>query len=121
MSATQAGAVTATLFQLMTALDSYSFEAAQLTSSRVDPEAYHRMRLRLDEMRLYAQGMPGLSAHWVELLIRHFELTHTRWKIEQSGADLGSLERPSIEHGAAVQRLRAACGALIREDASHRA
>jgi len=118
MSATQASAVTAILFQLMTALDNYSLEAAQLGCARVDPKAYHRMRLRLDEMRRYAHDVPGLSASSVELLIRHLELAHVRWKIDQSGEDCGSLQRAAAEHGAAVQRLRAQCGALLRRDAS---
>lgn len=51
MSAIQAGAVTASAFQFLSALDAYAKEAAALTCDRVDPEAYHRMRVGLDEMR----------------------------------------------------------------------
>lgn len=120
MSATQASAVSAVLFQLMGTLDRYAQEAAQLTGARVDPEAYHRMRLHLDEMRHYAQNMPGLSASWVEVLIRHFELVHVRWRIEQGGEDPGRLVPVCADHDAAVQRMRSLCGVLLVGDTGPR-
>lgn len=116
MSAIQAGAVTAIAFQFLSALDAYGKEAAALTCDRVDPEAYHRMRVRLDEMRRYGRELPGLSAGWVEVLIRHFELAHVRWKWEQAQAEVAIVQLVAARHDAAVQRLRALCVSLIQRD-----
>jgi hypothetical protein len=116
MSATQAGAVTAVALQLLRALDSYAEEAGQFTHGRVHTEAYHRMRVQLDGLRRCVQDVPGLELAWVELLIRHFELAHVRWKVEQGQADAGSLEPVAAEHAAAVQRLRVLCSLMIQRD-----
>lgn len=116
MSAIQAGAVTASAFQFLSALDAYAKEAAALTCDRVDPEAYHRMRVGLDEMRRYVQGVPGLSAGWIEVLIRHFELAHVRWKMEQAQAEVAAMQLVAARHDAAVRRLRALCVGLIQFD-----
>jgi hypothetical protein len=115
MSARQASAVNAVYLQLMGAVDAYALETARLSSARVDPEAYHRMRVHLDDMRRYAQDVPGLSASWVELLIRHFELLHVRWKIERGEQDLASLHTVVANHDAAVQSLRTLCRAMLAE------
>jgi len=88
MSASNAGAVSAIAFQLLASLDGYAVETRQFAEGGVDPEAYHRLRLRIDEMRRYALALPGVSVAWVELLIRHFELAHARWKVEQGDGDL---------------------------------
>lgn len=116
MSAIQAGAVTASAFQFLSALDAYAKEAAALTCDRVDPEAYHRMRVGLDEMRRYVQGVPGLSAGWIEVQIRHFELAHVRWKMEQAQAEVAAMQLVAARHDAAVRRLRALCVGLIQFD-----
>jgi hypothetical protein len=121
MSASQAGAVTAIALQLLSELDAYSQEAAQLTSHRVDPEAYHRMRLHLDAMRRFAVDMPDVSGRWVELLIRHFEFAHERWKLEGAAeAPRGGLERASDAHAAAIRRLREQCVGVIRGESAAR-
>lgn len=116
MSATQAGAITSVALQLLKELDAYAKEAGQLTTERVDPEAYHRMRLHLDATRLFVHDVPGVSASWVEVLIRHFELAHVRWKLEQGQADAGAVEPVAAEHAAAVRRLRALCAIAIQRD-----
>lgn len=116
MSATQAGAVTALAFQFLDSLEAYAREAEQLTCERVDPEAYHRMRLHLDAMRPRVQDVPGLSASWVEVLIRHFELAHVRWKIEQGQAQADSAAAVAAEHAAAVRRLRRLCAIVVERD-----
>jgi hypothetical protein len=119
MSASEASAVTAIVFQLMGELDAYSQEAAHLTSARVDPEAYHRMRLHLDAMRPFALDVPAVSARWVELLIRHFELAHERWKLEAANQDApGRVERASDEHDAAVRRLREQCVRILHAESA---
>jgi hypothetical protein len=116
MSATEAGAITAVAFHLLHALDAYGQETAQLARERVDPEAYHRMRLHLDAMRSCVQDVPGLSASWVEVLIRHFELAHVHWRIAQGMAQADSLELVATEHDAAVRRLRTLCTVAIQRD-----
>jgi hypothetical protein len=117
MSATEAGAITAVAFHLLHALDAYGQETAQLARERVDPEAYHRMRLHLDAMRPCVQDVPGLSASWVEVLIRHFELAHVHWRIEQGQAEAASVERIATGHAAAVRGLRTLCTVAIQRDA----
>jgi hypothetical protein len=118
MSATRAGAVTAIAFELMNVLDAYAREAAQLTCERVDPGAYHRMRMHFDAMRGCVQDMPGLGAGWVELLIRHFELAHVRWEMEQGQAHPASVELVACEHAGSVQRLRTLCALVVQRDAA---
>jgi hypothetical protein len=58
-------------------------------------------------MRMYSGALPGLSVAWVEVLIRHFELTHSLWRTQG--------QQVSVEDGAyqrllqAVARLRHLC------------
>ena len=116
MSASHAGAVSAIALQLLESLDHYAAETRQFAVGGVDPEAYHRLRLRLDEMRRYALAVPGLSVAWVELLIRHFELAHARWKVEQGDGDLEVLAPIVQVHQAALQALRTGCLHVLRQD-----
>ncbi|MBA2676090.1 MAG: hypothetical protein H0U68_20750 [Ramlibacter sp.] len=118
MSASQASAATAIAFQLIAALDRYKAEVEQLAALRVDPEAYHRLRLSLDEMRRYAFELPSLSLAWVELLIRHFELVHALWKQQQQG-DLGQEAFAALHqnHRDCLETLRVRClRTLLQQD-----
>jgi hypothetical protein len=116
MSASHAGALSAIAFQLLASLDEYAAETRQFTVGGVDPEAYHRLRLRLDEMRGFALAMPPLSVAWVELLIRHFELAHARWKLEQGAEELDVLGPIMRVHQDALQSLRSGCETILRQD-----
>jgi hypothetical protein len=112
MSASQAPALSAIAFQLVAALQAYEEDVERLLQSRFDPEVYRRTSGRMDEMRRYAAAMPRLSSVWVEVLIRHFELTHALFRAErgEQGVDLPRLQAQL--HGA-VERLSQRCRQLV--------
>ena len=116
MSASQASATTAIAFQLIGALEAYRTEIVQLTASHVDSETYHRLRLRIDEMRRYSAELPSLSTAWVKLLILHFELAHALWKQQQGGMAAESLEAVRDRHRGCMERMRAQCVRVLHQD-----
>jgi hypothetical protein len=115
MSASQASAATAIAFQLIGALEAYKAEVEQLAAPRADPEAYHRLRLRLDEMRRYSVELPSLSVAWVELLIRHFELAHALWKLQQGEIARDAVAALHDNHRSCAARLRAQCLRILHQ------
>jgi hypothetical protein len=83
MSVAQGAALAAIASQLAAALDFYESEIETMTAHPQDLDAYRRVSGRMDQMRLYVSALPQLSVPWVELLIRHFELTHGIWQLQQ--------------------------------------
>lgn len=96
----------AVAFQLAATLERYEHDVAQLVAGPLDPEVYHRVSALVDQMRTQAAALPPLSVAWVEVLIRHFELTHGLWRRQHQGAaDIQQLHA----------QLRRATGQLARE------
>lgn len=112
MSASQAQALSAIAFQLAAALQAYEEEVAVMVAAPLDAEQYQRVSKRMDEMRMYATALPTVSVAWVELMIRHFELTHGLWREQQDrgAADLRALQAQLTE---AVFRLSRKCVTLM--------
>ena len=112
MSASQAHALSAIAFQLAAALEAYEEDVAAMVHAPRDPEIYHRVTRKMDEMRLYAAALPQVSVAWVEVMIRHFELTHGMWRAQKEGGppDLGGLHANLQE---AVLRLSRKCVQLM--------
>jgi hypothetical protein len=112
MSASQALALTAVAYQFSAALQSYAEDMDRLVQEGAQAERYQRISGRMDEMRLYAVSLPTLSAAWVEVLIRHFELTHKLLRAQQqrTAADLADVQFGWRD---AVQRLSRKCLQLI--------
>jgi hypothetical protein len=106
MSAFEACALTAIALQFASALDTYERDVEAMVAQRLDPELYHRVSGHMDEMREYASSMPRLSAAWVEVMIRHFELTHGLWREQQREADRAEIRQLSEKQACAVRRLR---------------
>ncbi|QJW84222.1 hypothetical protein HK414_11375 [Ramlibacter terrae] len=53
---------------------------------------------------MYAGAFPSLSVAWVEVLIRHFELTHGQWRQQHSPTPDGlAMQEQSLR--AAITRL----------------
>jgi len=113
MFACQAQVLAATARQFVAALEAYDQDVERLLRSRFDPEVYQRTNARMDEMRLYAASIPPLSGPWVEVLIRHFELTHGLFRLHQQGAADVDLPRLHGELRAAVERLSQRCLQLV--------
>ncbi|HZN46750.1 MAG TPA: hypothetical protein VFB71_03940 [Ramlibacter sp.] len=108
MSASPAHALSAIAFQLAAALDAYEMEVAEMVRAPDDLDLYQRVSRRMDEMRRYAAALPMVSVAWVEVLICHFELTHSLWRMQQGrGVD----DRRELLHA----RLRQACERLSRK------
>jgi hypothetical protein len=108
MSASDAPALSAIAFQLAAALDAYEQDIACLVRERFDVDVYQRVSRHMDQMRMYAAALPVLSVRWIEVLIRHFELTHGMWRLQkepQGGIDLVQLHA----------QLRDAVGRLSRD------
>jgi hypothetical protein len=112
MSASQAQALTAVAFQLAATLDSYDENVARLLRTPGDTDLYSRVSRQVDEMRMYAAALPPLSVAWVEVLIRHFEITHGFWRAQQDpgAVDLHELRQ---RHQEAVERLSRKCVQLM--------
>jgi len=106
MSASEAPALTAVTLQLVAALDGYEQDVNTLVQQRLDPEQYQRVSGHMDRMRQYASALPGLSAAWVEVMIRHFELTHALWREFNAQADPAQVQQITQDHLQAVRRLR---------------
>lgn len=113
MSAADTGAVSAVAFQFAATLDRYEGNVAAMMGTGFDPELYRRVSRDMDEMRMYAASLPSLSVGFVEVMIRHFELTHGLWRVQREGhavVDLGPLHGQLRE---AVQRLARKCTQLM--------
>jgi hypothetical protein len=105
MSISQGPALSAIAFQFAAALQAYEADVDRMLAATGDLELYQKVSGRMDEMRLYASSLPQVSVPWVEVLIRHFELTHTLWRI-QGRPDAGDeLEQVRALHAEAVRTL----------------
>jgi len=113
MSASDAPALSAIAFQLAAALDGYEQDIAQLVRGPFDSDAYQRASGRMDAMRMYAASLPMLSVAWVEVMIRHFELTHGIWRLQKDPADGPDLQQLHARLREAVQRLAHKCVQLM--------
>jgi hypothetical protein len=113
MSASQAQALSAIAFQLAAALERYEEDVACMVRVPYDPVIYHRVSRRVDEMRMYAAELPVLSVAWVEVLIRHFELTHGLWRVQQDGPKAADLAQLQAQLAEAVRRLSRKCAQLM--------
>jgi hypothetical protein len=109
MSASQGSALSAIAFQLAAALEAYEADVATLLRAPLDPELYQRVSRHVDNMRMYSGALPALSVAWVEVLIRHFELTHGLWRVQQGVADQAVMQGHHEHLRAAIARLRQLC------------
>jgi len=105
MSASQASALSAIAFQLVAALERYEGDVGRLVRNPADMELYQRTSRHVDDLRMYAGAFPSLSVAWVELLIRHFELTHGIWRQQQQGPAPEGLAVQEANLRVAIQRL----------------
>ena len=112
MSAPQFQALSAIAFQLAATVETYEEDVAAMLRTPADADLYRRVSAHVDQMRMYAAALPPLSVAWVEVLIRHFELTHGLWRAqrEPQGVDLPALHAALRE---AVQRLSKRCVQLM--------
>jgi hypothetical protein len=113
MSAPQHQALSAIAFQLAAALDNYEQDVHALVAASFDPELYRRISRQMDDMRMYAAALPQVSVAWVEVMIRHFELTHAMWRNSRAGEPAVELQ-PLLAHlREAVARLSRKCAQLM--------
>lgn len=80
MSAPPFHAFGAIAFQLAGALETYESDVGAMLRAPQDADLYRRVSAHVDQMRMCASALPPLSVAWVEVLIRHFELTHGLWR-----------------------------------------
>ncbi len=113
MSAGDSPLFSAIAFQLAAALEVYEEEVERMLQSPRDAEIYRRVSQQMDQMRMYAAALPPLSVAWVEVLIRHFEITHAMWRQQQEGAHAADLEQLRQDHRDAVTRLSRKCAQLM--------
>ncbi|TWO71613.1 hypothetical protein FN976_09570 [Caenimonas sedimenti] len=111
MSSTQHEAFPAIAVQFSAALAAYEGDVRRIVSPQIDPELYHQIGLRMDEMRMYASSLPTVSVLWVDVMIRHFELMHGMWQQSREGprVDVAVLLAAQVE---AVAALRERCSYL---------
>jgi hypothetical protein len=113
MSASQAPALSAIAFQLAAALDAYEQDVAALLSGGFDAELYRRVSGHIDQMRLYTAALPPLSVAWVEVMIRHFEMTHGLWRAQKEGPGAVDMKQLHAQLREAVRRLSRKCVQLM--------
>jgi hypothetical protein len=113
MAASDAPALSAIAFQLAASLDAYEQDIARLVRGPFDTDAYHRVSRHMDQMRMYAASLPVLSVAWVEVMIRHFELTHGIWRLQKNPDEGTDLRQLQLQLRAAVQRLARQCVQLM--------
>lgn len=113
MSASDAHVLSAVAFQLAAAADAYDADMAELVRSGYDPELYRRVSRQMDEMRMYAPALPPVSVTWVEVMIRHFELTHGLWRMQKDGSGAAELRAVHGELQHSLQRLSRLCAQLM--------
>ena len=113
MSASDAHVLSAIAFQLAAAVDTYDEDISELVESGFDPELYRRVSRHMDQMRMYAAALPPISVPWVEVMIRHFELTHGVWRLQQHGAEAAELRAVHQQLQQALQRLSRVCAQLM--------
>ena len=113
MSASDAPALSAIAFQLAAALDAYEQDIATLVRGPFQTEAYQRASRHMDQMRMYAASLPVVSVAWVEVMIRHFELTHGIWRLQKDAGDGTDLVQLHAQLREAVQRLARKCVLLM--------
>jgi hypothetical protein len=110
MSASDSKALRAISQQFAAALVAYEAELDALLRVPGDPEKYRLVSARMDEMRMYAHALPSVSVAWIELLIRHFEVTHGLHR-SAAGAP-ADLELVRSQVGFAVAHVARKCGQL---------
>jgi hypothetical protein len=112
MSATQFQALSAIAFQLAATLEAYEESISAMLVAPMDPELYRRVSGQVDQMRMYAAALPTVSGAWVEVLIRHFELTHGLWRAQRDPETV-VLSDLHDQLSAAVLRLSRRCMQLM--------
>ena len=113
MSANAAHALSAIAFQLAAALEAYEQDIARLVRRPMDGDAYQGASRKMDQMRLYAASLPQVSVAWVEVLIRHFELTQALWRLRTIEEQAEGLDELFAVHHDAVRRLMGKCSQLM--------
>ena len=78
-----------------------------------DATLYQRVSRHIDEMRMYAAALPPVSVAWIEVLIRHFELTHGLWRVQQDGPQAADLQQLQEQLTDSVRRLSRKCAQLM--------
>ncbi len=116
MSASQLPAQTAIAFQFAAALETYERDLKAMVVPGFNPEACAHVAQHMDQMRLYATSLPMLSVAWVEVLIRHFELTHALWQHQRGQVEWKRIDLLYADQKGAVGRLHKQCVRLIARD-----
>jgi hypothetical protein len=112
MSASQFQALSAIAFQLAATLETYEEDVAAMLRTPTDADLYRRVSGHVDQMRMYAAALPPLSVVWVEVLIRHFELTHGLWRAQREPGAVPLTELHSALRDA-IRRLSKRCVQLM--------
>ena len=101
------------MFQLVAEIEAYELDVDRMVAPDRDPELYQRVGHHMDQMRMYAAAVPRLSVAWVELLIRHFELTHALWRLQKGEADARAVREIRLAQRNAAHALRRKCLQLL--------
>jgi hypothetical protein len=113
MSASDGPALSAIAFQLAATLETYEEHVAALVRTPTDLDLYRRTSSDVDHMRMYAAALPAISVPWVEVLIRHFELTHGLWRAQRDSAHARELPQLHRQLRDAVRQLSRRCLHLL--------
>ena len=113
MSASCANVLGAIAFQLAAVVDAYDQDIAELVESGFEPDLYRRVTRQVDEMRMCAAALPPVSVAWVEVMIRHFELTHGLWRVQKNGSGLPEMRAVHQALQQSLQRLSRECAQLM--------
>lgn len=97
------------------ALERYHRSVRRLAGDWMDAELYAAVARDIDAVRSACAPVPPLSRWWVELLIAHAEFIQALWQSSRPQPAVTATDRQRLLHkvGDSVQRLQAACMALL--------
>ena len=113
MSESRSQALAAIAFQLAATLHAYEETAGHLVAAPLDLDLYQRVLRQMHEMRMYSASLPSVGVAWVELMIRHSELTQGIWRAQQEGVQAAGLQQVHAQLREAVAHLAGQCRQLM--------
>ena len=111
MSAHPTDAIDAISLELVSALERYAEDTAQMIANWPDLDRYRDVSEQIERIRMYASALPTARVQWVKLLISHSELVHLMWRAQygQGGVTMEQVLDVRIHHTDAIAALRNRC------------
>lgn len=114
MSDMNRGLEQAIAMQLVSSLEQYEEQCAEMVRTWLDMETYAEVSALVDEMRPRCASLPRLSVAWMAFLISHSELVFCLWRAGAGSSGKPEVQACLLQHAAAVRSLRQYCVRLAQ-------